>query len=233
MFQIITVIIFLIYLALVYRFRKDNIILLLLTLIAILSLCNVKNITEGQSPSVPSPVNNSAKNSSNNSSKNSSNNSAKNSSNNSSKNSSNNSGPQANDQMRFIVSTDYQMGPYDGLLLTTDNPKSKYLKLNNVSLASKEDMCVYQGIDLPLDCKKTLYSGMGPSVTGVEGDDQNMFMFYRNKSSPECCPSTFSTSTGCVCTTQDQRDYITRRGMVAPKVVAPKVAAPKPTNSNQ
>ena len=39
-----------------------------------------------------------------------------------------------------------------------------------------------------------------------------------------------STSTGCVCTTQDQRDYIARRGMVAPKVVAPK---PKSKNSNQ
>ena len=94
--------------------------------------------------------------------------------------------------------------------------KSKYLKLNDVSLASKKDLCVYQGAELPLECNKTLYSGMGPSVTGVAGDDQNMFMFYRNKSSPNCCPSTFSTSTGCVCTTQDQRDYIARRGMVAP-----------------
>ena len=42
MFKIITVIIFSIYLGLVYKFRKDNIILLLLTLIAILALCNVK-----------------------------------------------------------------------------------------------------------------------------------------------------------------------------------------------
>ena len=104
---------------------------------------------------------------------------------------------------------------YDGLVLTTDNVKSKYLKLNNVSLASKKDLCVYQGAELPLECNKTLYSGMGPSITGLDGDDQNMFMFYRNKSSPNCCPSTYSTSTGCVCTTQDQRDYITRRGMVS------------------
>ena len=66
---------------------------------------------------------------------------------------------------------------------------------------------------------------MGPSITGVDGDDQNMFMLYRNKSSPNCCPSTFSTSTGCVCTTQDQRDYIARRGMVSPQVVS--------KNSNQ
>ena len=50
MFQIITVLIFLIYLGLVYKFRKDNILLLLLTLIAILTLCNVKNLVEGQAP---------------------------------------------------------------------------------------------------------------------------------------------------------------------------------------
>ena len=115
--------------------------------------------------------------------------------------------------MRFVVSADYQMGPYDGLLLTTDNPNSKHLKLNDVSLTSKNDLCVYQGVESPLECNKTLYSGMGPSITGIDGDDQNMFMLYRNKSSPDCCPSTFSTSTGCVCTTQQQRDYISRRGM--------------------
>ena len=77
-------------------------------------------------------------------------------------------------------------------------------------------MCVYQGAELPLECKKTLYSGMGPSVTGLEGGDQNMFMLYRNKSSPNCCPSTFSTSTGCVCTTEDQRRFVaSNRGMVS------------------
>ena len=227
MFQIITVLIFLIYLGLVYKFRKDNIVLLLLTLIAILTLCNVKNVVEGQNSS-PAPVNNNSKVNSNNPKVNSNNKNSNNNKNSTNKNS--NNGPRSDDRLRFVVSADYQMGPYDGLVLTTGNDKSKYLKLNNVSLASKKDMCVYQGIDLPLDCKQTMFSGMGPSVTGVEDGDQNMFMLYRNKSSPNCCPSTFSTSTGSVCTTQDQRDYIARRGMVAPKVVAPK---PKSTNSNQ
>ena len=207
MFKIITVIIFSIYLGLIYKFRKDNIILLLLTLIAILALCNVKNLViEGQNNNTPSGNNSASKNSTNNSSP---------------KNSTNNSDsqypsgvPLPDDKMRFVVAADYQMGPYDGLLLTTSNPNSKYLKLNDVSLTSKNDLCVYQGVESPLECKKTLYSGMGPSITGVDGDDQNMFMLYRNKSSPDCCPSTFSTSTGCVCTTQQQRDYISSRGMV-------------------
>ena len=216
MFKIITVIIFSIYLGLVYKFRKDNIILLLLTLIAILALCNVKNLViEGQNNTTPSGNNYTSKNSTNNSApKNSTSNSdAKDSTNNSDAKDSIN-GPNPDDRMRFVVSADYQMGPYDGLLLTTDNPNSKHLKLNDVSLTSKDDLCVYQGVESPLECKKTIYSGMGPSITGVDGDDQNMFMLYRNKSSPDCCPSTFSTSTGCVCTTQQQRDYISSRGMV-------------------
>ncbi len=36
----------------------------------------------------------------------------------------------------------------------------------------------------------------------------SMFYLSRNVSSPECCPATFSTSTGCVCTDSQQRDYI-------------------------
>ena len=219
MFQFITIFIFLIYLGLVYRFRKDNIVLLLLTLIVILILCNIKNVVEGQNNN--SKISNNSKVTSNNSEVTSNNskvtsNNSKVTSNNSKVTSNNSvSGPKGDDKLKFVVSADYQMGPYDGLVLTTDNEKSKYLKLNDVSLASKKDLCVHQGAELPLECNKTLYSGMGPSITGVAGDDQNMFMFYRNKSSPNCCPSTYSTSAGCVCTTQEQRDYITKRGMVS------------------
>ena len=38
----------------------------------------------------------------------------------------------ADDRLRFVVAADYQMGPYDGLVLTTNNNKSKYLKLNDM-----------------------------------------------------------------------------------------------------
>ena len=221
MIQVISVLILVGYLGLSYKFRKNNMVLLLLTLIAILILCNMKNITEGNSNPAPVKSNNSKNNSKNNT--NNSKNNSKNNSNNSKNNGNNrsgdnsNNGPKGYNKNKFIVAAGYQMGPYDGLQLTLDNPISKYVKQNNVSLAQKEEMCVYQGIDVPLKCDKTLYSGMGPSITGVVGDDQNMFMLYRNKSSPECCPSTFSTSTGCVCTTEDQRNYINRRGMVSGK----------------
>lgn len=37
-------------------------------------------------------------------------------------------------------------------------------------------------------------------------------MFSNNKSSPDCCPSTYSTSTGCVCATSEQMKYLNTRG---------------------
>jgi len=38
--------------------------------------------------------------------------------------------------------------------------------------------------------------------------DESMFIFQKNIAHPNCCPSTFSTSQGCVCTTSQQRYLI-------------------------
>ena len=82
---------------------------------------------------------------------------------------------------------------------------AKIKKINTV--------CVYQGHENPLKCKKTTGLDIGPNVNGVEDSPKSMFMFKYNKSSPSCCPSTFSTSSGCVCTTENQRQFVNRRGM--------------------
>jgi hypothetical protein len=39
-----------------------------------------------------------------------------------------------------------------------------------------------------------------------------MLMFASNEFKPECCPSTYSTSTGCACITVDQYKYLNERG---------------------
>ena len=39
-----------------------------------------------------------------------------------------------------------------------------------------------------------------------------LVMFAKNKSKPECCPSPYSTSTGCVCITPEQINYLNTRG---------------------
>jgi len=39
-----------------------------------------------------------------------------------------------------------------------------------------------------------------------------MVMFAKNKFKPECCPAPYSTSTGCVCMTPEQINYLNTRG---------------------
>ena len=46
--------------------------------------------------------------------------------------------------------------------------------------------------------------------------EDNLFMFSHNKASPDCCPSTYTTSNGCVCTTSQQRNMIGGRGNRSP-----------------
>jgi len=50
---------------------------------------------------------------------------------------------------------------------------------------------------------------MGPAFQ--PGPDQ-LFIFKNNQSKPECCSASYSSDTGCVCTTPQQRDYINTRG---------------------
>ena len=64
-----------------------------------------------------------------------------------------------------------------------------------------------QSVDPPLSGEHSTF----PSVDGVSNKN-SMFMFAYNKSSPDCCPSTYTTSTGCVCTNSDQRKYLNNRG---------------------
>jgi hypothetical protein len=46
----------------------------------------------------------------------------------------------------------------------------------------------------------------------LEDGQQQMFMFAKNKCSADCCPSTYTCSGGCVCTTEQQRNLINKRG---------------------
>ena len=78
------------------------------------------------------------------------------------------------------------IGPFDGVKLQTGNSSSwRYTKPNE-----------------PLN-------GYFPKFQ--PGQD-NLFMFKDNQAKPECCGGTYSTDTGCVCTTPEQRDMINMRG---------------------
>jgi len=102
---------------------------------------------------------------------------------------------------------------YDGLCLKTGNKEFWSHSPNNVPLINNDVLYTTQGYSSPLKPVKSDPSSLsGPSLDGTEDTPHKMFMFANNVSSPNCCPSTFSTSTGCVCTTDKQRDFVASRG---------------------
>ena len=82
------------------------------------------------------------------------------------------------------------------------------LALNDtMGLVTQGSSVPLQSVDPPLSDEHSTF----PSVDGVS-DKNSMFMFAYNQCKPECCPSTYSCSGGCVCTTDQQRKFLKGRG---------------------
>lgn len=76
---------------------------------------------------------------------------------------------------------------------------------------------------MPLDMQPVEgYAGTSP-ILGSEpkpvsekpydmANDQELFQFEGNRISADCCPSPFSSDTGCVCLTDEQRRQFANRG---------------------
>ena len=78
----------------------------------------------------------------------------------------------------------------------------------NTSSWSKPDMTVVPGQPLSQGVKDFLAREPQP-VPLPEGE---MLMFANTQFKPECCPNTYSTSTGCACMTSGQYNYLIMRG---------------------
>ena len=107
------------------------------------------------------------------------------------------------------------MGPYDGLCLKTGNKEYWMKSPDETSLVPNNGLYSYLGSQGPIKMKLSEQSALrGPPVDGVPGSPEKMFMWANNITSPLCCPSNFTTSTGCVCSTKNQRDFIASRGIM-------------------
>lgn len=105
------------------------------------------------------------------------------------------------------------MGPYDGLCLKTGNEEYWMKSPDETTLLPNDKLYTYLSSQGPIKMRLSDQSAlMGPPVDGVKGSDEKMFMLANNVTSPLCCPSTYSTSTGCLCTTKNQRDFVNSRG---------------------
>jgi len=57
------------------------------------------------------------------------------------------------------------------------------------------------------------YDALDANVGGkVPLPEGQLYMFYDNKNSPDCCPSTYSGDNGCVCASREQMVYLNQRG---------------------
>lgn len=79
------------------------------------------------------------------------------------------------------------------------------------------DYSIGNGVPVSWVAKKTTHNGdyehletnQGGPVPLPEGQ---LYMFDQNAIKPECCPSTYSSSTGCVCASAEQMKYLNQRG---------------------
>ena len=107
------------------------------------------------------------------------------------------------------------MGPYDGIMLKTGNEECWMKSPDETALVPNDGLYSYLSSQGPIKMKLSDQAALnGPPVDGVKGSPEKMFMLANNVTSPQCCPSTFSTSTGCLCTTKNQRDFVAARGML-------------------
>lgn len=88
-------------------------------------------------------------------------------------------------------------GSFDGIILRPGGSSSWRKQPNNVP-QKKGRFFVPNGTPLPLKCEM-MYQKF---------PENSMFYFAKNVSSPYCCPSTYSSNTGCVCTTPEQRKFV-------------------------
>ena len=105
----------------------------------------------------------------------------------------------------------YKMGEYDSNRLS--NSENEDIWRNHPDKPLNEKL-LFTPQGTPVSPSPTI-SDMnqdGPFVDGVPTSQKSMFIFSQNKTSFDCCPSTYSTDTGCVCTTKKQREFLAARG---------------------
>ena len=94
---------------------------------------------------------------------------------------------------------------------------NKYSQIErfNVYIIPQDKLAIIQGVNMPNGAIGLVLSfDKDPSAPPIDGNDQSpsqMFTFAFNRTSPECCmDSEFSTSQGCVCLTDMQKNGLVR-----------------------
>lgn len=107
----------------------------------------------------------------------------------------------------------YKIGPFSGLNVTSND--LPYNNLTPQELISQNKVIYHSPVGTPHSLKPDPYVNCNlPSVDGTLDAPKAMAMLAYNRSSPDCCPSTYSNSIGCVCLSENQKAYLRRGGSV-------------------
>ena len=108
--------------------------------------------------------------------------------------------------IRDVNLTEGYKAPIDHRL----QPRCSIHNRNNIPLINNIGITSPVGDDFSLTQDLTAYNL--PPVDGQKGSPNRMFMLANNQFKPECCPSTYTTSTGCMCRNEIQDQFIRSRG---------------------
>lgn len=108
-----------------------------------------------------------------------------------------------------------RIGAYDGLCLSGLTTKTNYHIVSNDKINS------YMGVQFPPEEVSTEDDVLdGPSVDGDEDSPHKLSMFANNMTSINCCGnSPFVSSSGCICMTNKQKEFIRNRGLYSTKMI--------------
>lgn len=104
-----------------------------------------------------------------------------------------------------------RIGTYDGLCLSGLTTKTNY------NLVSNDKINAYMGVQYPTEELATEDDSLdGPSIDGDDDSPHKLSMFANNMTSINCCgDSPYVSSSGCVCMTKKQKNFIQNRGLYA------------------
>ena len=102
-----------------------------------------------------------------------------------------------------------RIGAYDGLCLSGIVTKRNYHLLSNDKVNS------YMGVQYPPEEMATEDDSLdGPSIDGDDDSPHKLSMFANNMTSINCCgDSPYVSSSGCICMTKKQKNFIQNRGL--------------------
>lgn len=102
-----------------------------------------------------------------------------------------------------------RIGAYDGLCLSGLTTKTNYHLVDN------DKINAYLGVQYPPEELKTEDDTLdGPPIDGDDNSPHKLAMFANNMTSINCCGnSPYVSSSGCVCMTNKQKNFIQNRGL--------------------